>query len=185
MDIKEKIEFAKLTFQNVQDMISFADGKANITLTLQTVFLGIGLGASLLTDKTESLKNFDNAIVITYFILTILFIATSLIGIILSINVYRARPPVVYSEFNRLGLIYFGHIVKFVKPDDYFIKINSMDDEVALKELTQQVYTLSYIAQMKMDFVNKAIFLLIINVLLVSILILISGYINIIIGDIS
>ena len=53
MNIENRISLLKFNLKNVREYISLADSKANITLTLLSLVVGIGLGASLISDTFE------------------------------------------------------------------------------------------------------------------------------------
>ncbi len=114
MDIGKKIEFVSHAYRNTQDMISFADTKANISLSIQSLLISIGLGTSILANTFEHVQKLDNNNIsgIFYFIV-VAFIISSIVGVILSIFVYKARPPLDETEQKRKGLLYFGHIAQF------------------------------------------------------------------------
>lgn len=160
-------------------MISFADTKANISLSIQSLLITIGLGTSLLANTFEHVQKIDrNDISYIFYFIVIGFIISSIVGIILSILVYKARPPLEKTEQKRKGLLYFGHIAQFPTSNDYFSKVNGIDGDGMLREFTQQVYILSHIAETKMKYVNMSIYFLIFNLCLTIILIILSGYIS-------
>jgi len=160
-------------------MISFADTKANISLTVQSILISIGLGTSLLAKTFEHVKELNSTcITLIFYSILNLFILTSVVGIIQSILVYKARGPLDETEQKRKGLLYFGHIARHKKFSDYFLKINDLGEEVMLEEYARQTYYLSSIAKRKMKFVNRSIFFLMINICLMILLIFLSGYIR-------
>lgn len=180
LDIEKKIEFVSQAYRNTQDMISFADTKANISLSIQSLLISIGLGTSILANTFEHVQKLDNnniSCVFFYFIV-VAFIISSIVGVILSIFVYKARPPLDKTEQKRKGLLYFGHIAQFTTFKDYFSEVDSIDEDGMLEEFTQQVYQLSLIANKKMKYVNMSIYFLVTNLFLTIIVITFSGYIS-------
>ena len=152
---EQKIEFILESLKHTQNMISFADTKSNITLAIQSFLISIVLGTSFLLDSLENIQEISNCNISYFFYaIVICFIISSLIGIILSLFVYKARSS-IYGIKN--GLFYFEHIALYPKFDDYFDEINSLNDKIIFKELTQSVYYLSNIAKKKMKYVNLSI----------------------------
>jgi hypothetical protein len=141
-----------------------------ISWTFQTALLGIGLGASLLNETVRKPLIINTWDYLAF--ITVSFLAISIIGIIFSINVYIARPPLDNEEKNRIGIIYFGHIVKYNSVKEYQYKIENMNNDRLLEELTYQVYALSKIANLKMRFVRYSAGCLIINFILTVLLVL-------------
>ena len=179
MDIEKKIEFVLEAYRNTHNMIAFADTKANTSLSIQSLLISIGLGTSLLSNTFNSVHKLNdrNLANLFYFIVFCLIIS-SLIGIILSIRVYKSRLPLDENEQKRNGLLYFGHISQHTTHDDFFKNLNNLDEEKILNEFSHQVYHLSHIAKKKMKSVNQSIYFLILNLFLTIGLILLSGYIN-------
>lgn len=178
LNIEKKIEFILEAYRTAQNMISVADTKANISLSIQSLLISIGLGTSLLSNTFENIQKLNNNVSYFFYLIVGIFIGSSIVGIFLSIHVCRARSPVEESEQKRNGLLYFEHIAKFATSNDYFIEINNMDEDSMLKEFTQQVYNLSHITKEKMKFVNLSINFLKFNLFLTIILIILSGYIS-------
>lgn len=176
---EKKVELILQAYKNTQNMISFADTKANISLSVQSLLISIGLGASILADSFSIINKLDNYISAIFYVIVTCFIFTSIIGVTLSILTYKARPPEDRKEKDRDGLLYFGHISQYPNFEDYYSKITTIDDEKFLKEFAQQVYHLSHIAKKKMDYVNISICFLLVNLLLTISIIMISGYISI------
>lgn len=178
MDIEKKNNFILQTFLNNQNMISLADTKANISISIQSFLISIGLGTSLLTNTFTNIQKLDYFLIFLFYWIVISFIISSIIGIIISIRVYEARSPSEKTERYRTGLFYFGHITEFTNSQDYFLRVNNLNEVEILKDLTKQVYHLSFIVKKKMEYVNKSVYFLIFNLLLTISLIIISGYIN-------
>lgn len=179
MDIKNKIEFLSEIYRNSQNMTSFADSKANMSLSIQSLLISIGLGASLIANTFKTLNDLgDENLSFLFYLLVTGFIITSIVGIFLSMNVYIARSPLESYEQKRNGLMYYGHISRYNTYNEYYLKIKDIDEDRILKEYTQQVFSISKIAKKKMSFVNKSIYFLIINLCLTLLLIIASAYIS-------
>lgn len=178
MDTEKKIEFISEAYRTNQNMISVADTKANISLSVQSLLISIGLGTSILSNAFEQVQKLNNNLPYVFYFIVVVFIISSIVGIILSMHVYRARPPVEETEQKRKGLLYFEHIRKFPTSNDYFNEINNTDENGVLREFTQQVYNLSHIVKEKMKYVNLSIDFLMLNLFLTIILMVLSGYIS-------
>ncbi len=174
-----KIDFIKYIHSHVQDQIRFADTKANISLSIQSLLISIGLGTSLLANTFEHVQKLvNNNLSCAFYVMVAVFIISSIVGVILSILVYKARSPLDETEQKRKGLLYFGHIAQFPTFNDYFSEVDGIDEDGMLGEFTHQVYHLSHIANKKMEYVNMSIYFLILNLFLTIILITFSGYIS-------
>ena len=179
LDIEKKIEFILEAYRNTHNMIAFADTKASISLSIQSLLISIGLGTSLLSNTFNNVQKInDGAISCFFYSIVVLLVVSSILGIIQSVCVYRARSPLDKKEQNRKGLLYFGHIAKFQTFEDFYSNVYDIDDEGVLNEFSHQVYHLSLIAKKKMESVNRSIYFLIINLFLTITLIILSGYIN-------
>ena len=174
-----KIGVMKYILSHIQDQIRFADSKANISLSIQSLLISIGLGTSILANTFEHVQKLDNNYIICFFYFIVgTFIISYIVGVILSIFVYKARPPLDKTEQKRKGLLYFGHIAQFTTFEDFFSEVDCIDENRILEEFTRQVYQLSLIANKKMKYVNMSIYFLISNLFLTTIVIMFSGYIS-------
>lgn len=179
LDIEKKIEFVLEAYRNTHNMIAFADTKANTSLSIQSLLISIGLGTSLLSNTFNNVQKLnDQNLSNLFYSIVFCLIISSLIGIILSIRVYKSRLPLDRKEQERKGLLYFGHISQHSTYEDFFSALNNIDEEKILNEFCHQVYHLSHIAKKKMNSVNQSIYFLVLNLFLTIGLILLSGYIN-------
>lgn len=175
----EKIEFVSNVYNVIQDMISLADNKANILLSIQSLLVSIGLGTSILSKTFESVKDIDNIVLYRFFyIIVISLTISSIMGIALTLFVFRARSNSKDSKKKSKGLLYFGHIANLQNPDDYYNKINNISESEILKEYSYQIYNVSKIANKKMKYLNRSIYFLILNLILTIILLLLNIHIN-------
>lgn len=177
MDIEKKIEFISEAYRTNQSMISFADTKANISLSVQSLLISIGLSTSILSNAFEHVQKLNNNLSYVFYFIVVVLIISSIIGIILSMHVCKARPPIEEAEQKRKGLLYFEHIIKFPTSTNYFDEINNIDENGILREFTQQVYNLSHIVKEKMKYVNLSINFLMFNLFITIILMILIGYI--------
>jgi len=179
MDIKNKIEFQSKVYENIQNMINFADSKASISLSIQSLVISITIGSSLLTNIFEKVRNLaNNPVTNIFYILMIIVCISSFIGILSCILVYKARQPKNKDEKCREGIIYFGHISKYRECEDYSAKLDKINEKIVFNEYSSQIYELSKIASDKMRYVNYSIFFLIFNLFLGIIIFLLNGYLN-------
>lgn len=165
-DEKDKIELLTKVFDNQQTLISNADGKANISLTIQTFIITTVLGASILIDTFNNIVNFCCCLKVLYFFLFISFLITSILGLTFCILVFKPRPPQEEKEAKRKGITYFGHIRKFKNSNEYLDTINDTKADDVIKEFAFQNYTLAVILDHKMKFVKHSTTMLFINIIL-------------------
>lgn len=176
LPIEERIGFMLEVLKNNQNIISFADTKSNISLTIQSLLISIGLGVPLSSNVLGNVQKINGgAIPYFFYTLSTLFIISSFVGILFSIFAYKARSSKPRTE---KGLFYFGHIVQFTNVGDYLSEINNINDDSILNEFTQSAYELSHIAKKKLGYVNNSICFLILNLVLAITLLILSSYIN-------
>lgn len=165
-NVKVKFDFLIKIFDNQQTLIFNADSKANIALGIQSFITTTILGASFITDIFKTILNLNEYIKISYCLLFVFFIIFSIIGICISICVFIPRLPQESKELKRDGITYFGHIVEFINSNDYLKKINDLDIDEILKELSYQNYNLAIILEKKMKCVKQSIIFLFLNIIL-------------------
>lgn len=181
MDAIKKFEILSDAYASAQNMLVFADSKASISLTIQTMLIGIGLGASLLSNSFANLKNLINSnpiLFIIYILVAIAFVTISITGILVTIYVFKPRQAPELAERERHGLLYFGHIIKYKSSADYLAAINKLKEEDLQKEYSQQIYVVSAIAKAKMKNVNISVFFLLFNIAFTTSFLILSGFIN-------
>lgn len=184
MDIKNKNEVLSKAYSDSQGMIALADSKANISLTIHSLLITIGLGFSLLSDvfkKAGILFDEYQGFIIFYVIITIVLIISSISGTICTIFVFKPREAKEKSERERKGLFYFKHVLKYKNSNDYYSKIKDLNEEDLMEEYSKQIYQLSYIAKEKFKFVNYSIYFLITNMGLTILFLILSGFINLLV----
>jgi len=184
MDIKNKNEVLSKAYSDSQGMIALADSKANISLTIHSLLITLGLGFSLLSDvfeKAGSLLDLYKGFIIFYIVITIILISTSVLGTICTIFVFKPREAKEESERERKGLFYFKHVLKYKNSNDYYSKIRDLDEEDLMEEYSKQIYQLSFIAEEKFKFVNYSIYFLITNMGLTILFLILSGFINLLV----
>jgi hypothetical protein len=182
MNLEKKNEILSKAYTDSQNMISLADSKANISLTIQGLLITIALGFSLLSNvfvKLESLMEQNLPLFYFYIIITIIFINFSIFGIITTILVFKPRESKEEAERNRKGFFYFGHVSKYTSSDEYYSKIKQLDEEQLMEEYSRQIYQLSHIAEEKFKFLRYSIYFLIINLGFTIFFLILSSLVNI------
>ena len=178
MENQKKLDFILEAYHTNQDMIQRADSKASLSISIQTFLLGVGIGISVLDNIFGKAEDAQLSIAVLFFITLGIFILSSVGGIISSLQVYRARPPMNDPEAKRSGLLFFGHIVRFPSHEDYLKRVSNIDGETMFQEFSHQTYTLSQIAHVKMKHVNLSIKFIIINIGLAILLLLLTGFLR-------
>ena len=181
MDTKKINEILSKAYSDTQNLISLADSKANISLTIHSLLITLTLGFSLLSNTFQKLIILVESclsLVIFYISILVLFIIFSVIGIITTILIFKPREATEQIEKNRKGLFYFKHVLKYNSSNEYYQKIKELNEEDLIEEYSKQIFQLSYIARKKFKFVNYSIYLLITNMGLVILFFIISSVIN-------
>lgn len=160
----EKVELLEKIFDNQQALITSADSKANIALTIQTFITTTVLGAAVIVGTLSKVAGCSSFAMWLYYVLFALFIITSIVGLILCILVFRPSPPQEKIEKSREGLTYFGHIVKYKTSKEYLQKINNVSPSDIVNEFACQNYTLARLLNIKMKYVKSSTVFLIINI---------------------
>jgi len=163
---KDKIELLIKVFDNQQTLISNADTKANIALSIQTFIITTILGASIIVGTFSNIATINSYLKFLYYVLFALFLISSIIGILISINVFKPRPPQEEKEIRRMGISYFGHIKTFNNSNEYFEEINKTELKDVIKEFAFQNFNLAHILHKKMTLVRHATTFLFVNIIL-------------------
>lgn len=183
MKLDEKNDFLYLSLQHSQEMINFADSKANIFLTIQSLLITIGVAGTLISN-TFTILNSKITIFwgIVYIVILFTFIITSLIGNMYAINVFQPRGPKEKKELRRKGVFYYGHVSQYENSESYKKKIDELSSDDLTLEYCTQIYQLAKIAETKMNIVKKATLWLKINVLLTIFVLIFTIIIHVIWG---
>lgn len=167
-------------YDNAQDMIKFADSKANLSIVIQSLLVTIGLGTTLISDSFNVLWGFNRNYFWIYFTFTVFFAICSMTGIVLSILVYKARFSPEEKEEERKGIIYHRHIADYKNSIKFQERIEELKPEEIKDDFIKQTYNVAEIANKKMKFVNTSVWFLFVNIILTVILMIISGFVLII-----
>lgn len=167
-------------YDNTQEMIKFADSKANLSILVQSLLVTIGLGTTLISDSFGALWSYNRTYFWFYFIFVLLFVVSSMIGIIFSIWVFKARFSPEDKEEERDGIIYHRHIANYKDSITFMLKFESVSEKEIQEDYLIQTYNVALIAEEKMKLVNTSIWFLYGNIALTAILMVISACILII-----
>ncbi len=170
----DRIELLTNVYNSQQTLISNADSKANIALSIQTFITTTVLSAAIIVGAFNKADHFTNALQLAFYILFALFIISSITGLALCVNVFKPRPPQEDKELKRKGITYFGHIKKFKNSKEYLEEINETKPNDIIRELAFQNYSLALILAHKMKFVKHSTTFLFFNILLGIALLLFS-----------
>lgn len=170
----DNIELLIKVFDNQQTIISNADTKANISITIQTFIITSVLGASIITDTFNNIAGLSFIVKGLYYLFFIGFMFSSISGLICCALVFKPRLPQEKKEVERKGITYFGHIVKHKSSKEYLEAIKDTSSSDIVKEFASQNYSLSIILQSKMKHVKSSINFLFANIILGVLLLLFS-----------
>lgn len=146
-----KLQFLQSELNRVSEWIQFSDKKTAFLSAFYSVIFGL-----VFSQKELIVQHF---IIypkwITHFYLFILlgFIVSFIVGIFF---LFKSIFPRLKNSFTDKSLFYFGHVanMKFV---DYSEEIKKLTEDEAKKQIIEQIYTNSIIADQKMKNVQKSI----------------------------
>ena len=176
----DKEEIIVKAYDNAQEMIKFADSKANLSILIQSLLITIGLGTTLISDSFGTLWSYNQTYFWLYFVFIFIFVGFSMTGIVISICVYKARFSPESKEEKREGVIYHRHIANYKDSLIFKQKIESIKESDIYEDYIIQTFNVALIANKKMNFVNKSIWFLFVNIALTAILMVVSASILII-----
>jgi hypothetical protein len=145
------ITFLQSELNRVSEWIKFSDKKTAFLAAYYSVIFGI-----VISQKEQILQNIVNYqkwMFIFYFFILIGVIIFFLVGIFF---LFKSVFPRLKNSFTDKSLFYFGYVasMKFV---DYLREIEKMTKDEVKKQVIEQVYTNSIIADQKMKNVQKSI----------------------------
>jgi len=162
-----KLQFLQSELNRVSEWIQFSDKKTAFLSAFYSVIFG------LVFSQKESI--FQHIIIYQKWITC--FYAFILLGVVVSFIVgifflFKSVYPRLKNLFTDKSLFYFGHIanMKFV---DYSEEIKKLTEDEAKKQIIEQIYINSIIADQKMENVQKSIKSLIVLIAFVFVLIFI------------
>jgi len=145
------LQFLQSELNRVSEWIKFADKKTAFLSAYYSVIFGL-----VISQKDSILNHFAN-----YQKCMDAFYIFILLGVIISFTVgifflFKAVFPRLKNSFTNKSLFYFGHVAS-MKFADYSEKIEKLTGEEAKKQVIEQIYTNSIIADQKMKNVQKSI----------------------------
>lgn len=145
------LQFLQAELKRVSEWIQFSDKKtAFLSAFYSAVF---GLVFSQRESILQHLIIYQKWIICLYTFVLFGFVISFLVGILF---LFRSVFPRLRNSFTDKSLFYFGHVasMEFI---DYSEKINKLTDDEAKKQIVEQIYTNSIIADQKMKDVQKSI----------------------------
>lgn len=167
-------------YNNAQEMIKLADSKANLSITIQSLLVTIGLGTSLISDSFNTLWTSRKILFWLYFTFVLVFVIISMFGLVFSTLVYKARFSPEKGEESRQGTLYHRHIASYKTSANFKEKLEKLKKKEYLEDYTIQAFNVAKIANEKMKFVNTSIWFLFTNIALTVLLMVFNGLILII-----
>ncbi len=162
-----ELSFLQNELNRVSDWIQSADKKSAF---LSAYYSGIFLGTvSFKGIVISSISNFENWGLCLYTILIIITIGLFILGIFFLIS--SVFPRLKNTNTNK-SLFYFGNVAK-LKPIDYFNEMEKLTEEDAKKQISEQIYTNSIIADQKMNNVKNSTKCLFVLVVLLFVLLIV------------
>ncbi len=164
---KLELQFLQAELNRISEWIRFSDKKS--------VFLSVYYSAvfGILISQKEKIENLISNLKSLYFYLFILLII--LIFLSFSIGLFFLKKsifPRLKNDFTDKSLFYFGNIAK-MKFIDFLKNMGKLTEEESKKQIAEQIYTNSIIADQKMKNVQnsiKALFILTIFVAILSLI---------------
>jgi len=162
-----KLQFLQSELNRVSDWIQFSDKKTAFLSAFYSAIFGL-----VFSQKESVLQHFltyQRWTAYFYFLILIGFVSFFIVGIFF---LFKSIFPRLKNSLTDKSLFYFGHVanIKFV---DYLEEIKKMTEDEAKKQIIEQIYTNSIIADQKMKNVQKSIKSFIVAVFFAILLILI------------
>lgn len=161
------LQFLQAELSRVSDWIKFSDQKAAFLSACYSIIFGLAI-----SQKESIIQH-----LIIYQKWIICFYVLAFFGVIVSFFVgvfflFKSIFPRLKNAFTDKSLFYFGH-VSDMKLVDYLEEVNKLTKDEAKKQIAEQIYTNSVIADQKMKNIQKSIKSFIFVVFFMGLLILI------------
>jgi len=145
------LQFLQSELDRVSDWIKFTDKKTAFLATYYSLIFGFVISQKDLI--LSNIENYEKWIFAFYVVILMGVILSFLIGIFF---LFKSIFPRLKNSFTDKSLFYFGHvaIMKFV---DYSKEIEKLTVDEAKKQIIEQIYTNSMIADQKMKNVHNSI----------------------------
>lgn len=148
----EKQEFALESFKNIQQLIQFTDQKSGAILVVSGLVLTVFLEFS----KNLVFRSISfGSIVIFIFGFTTAFLLVYTIYL----SIFKILRPRLAKHYhvNELSLIYFNHLAKISDREEIFQKFKNLNDDIILKNITDQIFEVSRILDAKITELHNCI----------------------------
>ena len=161
-----ELSFLQNELNRTANWIEFADKKSAF---LSAYYSGLFLAVlSYKQHIVSSISSYKGWCLFFYSGLVIIAIALFILGILF---LFSSVFPHLKNNLTNKSLFYFGNIAK-LKFIDYFKEMEELTEETTKKQISEQIYTNSIIADQKMRNVKnstKCLFILVILILILSV----------------
>lgn len=145
------LQFLQSELNRISEWIQFSDKKTAFLSAFYSAVFGL-----VFSQKESILQHFiiyQKGITCFYYFVLFGFIASFLVGVFF---LFKSVFPRLKNSFTDKSLFYFGHVanIKFI---DYSEEIKKLTEDEAKKQIVEQIYTNSIIADQKMKNVQKSI----------------------------
>lgn len=145
------LNFLQSELNRVSEWIQFSDKKTAFLSAFYSAIFGL-----VFSQKESILQHFiiyQKGITCFYTVILLGFIIAFIVGIFF---LFESVFPRLKNSFTDKSLFYFGHVanMKFI---DYLEEIKKLTEDEAKKQIIEQIYTNSIIADQKMKNVQKSI----------------------------
>jgi len=159
------LQFLQSELNRTSEWIKFSDQKSAFLSVYYSAIIGL-----LISRKTEIIESFKlctSWFIYIHFLILVGILISSILGLFLLL---KSIFPRLKNSFTDKSLFYFGHIsnMKFV---DYSEAVKGLSGEDAKKQITEQIYTNSVIADQKMKNVQNSTKCLFVLTILMAVLI--------------
>ena len=170
----DKTTFTLESFKNIQELIKFTDQKAGGVLVVIGLELTVFLSC---IDKLDFHKNYSSHFSIAT--ITLGFITGGLLVYTLYLSVFKILRPRLANHYSGhdFSLFYFNHLASMTDKTGMFDQFKSIDDDKILRNLTDQIFEVSKICNMKMNELHKSMNFLFFSIVSLLAFILVSRFI--------
>lgn len=158
------LQFLQSELSRVSDWIKFADAKAGFVAVFYSAILGF-----IWSQKAEIYTHAIYSVCELPYILIVVAIFVLLFSGFYFL--YKTVCPQLKNGNTDRSLFYFGNVAK-MKIEDYLTDVEKMTEDEACRQVAEQIYTNSVIANAKMNSVKKSTQVLLATGILLLILVL-------------
>lgn len=157
-------KFLQAELIRVSEWIKFADKKSGFLTAYYSVILGL-----LISQKEQLVAEFVNYQKYSTCFFVIILICTFISFLVGLFFLLKSVLPRLKNSLTNKSLFYFGSIAN-MKFDDYSKEIENLAEDEIKKQIVEQIYTNSTIADQKMKNVKKSTIWLVVAIIFVTIL---------------